>query len=99
MTSNLAQFENTCSNSEIELTIIIIMIIIIIILIIKILHNKILRNNELKYKKLYKLVKLAKVINFETRVWISSQTWIEKYKMYVKKNADRLQSWEKLGVA
>ena len=30
MTSNLAKFENTCSNSEIELIIIIIIIIIII---------------------------------------------------------------------
>ena len=36
MTSNLAQLENTCSNSEIELTIIIIIIIIVIMIIIMI---------------------------------------------------------------
>ena len=40
MTSNLAQFENTCSNSEIEITIIIIIIIIIIIVIMIIIMIK-----------------------------------------------------------
>ena len=40
MTSNLAQLENTCSNSEIELTIIIIIIIIIIVIMIIIMIKK-----------------------------------------------------------
>ena len=40
MTSNLAQLENTCSNSEIELTIIIIIIIIIVIMIIIMIKKK-----------------------------------------------------------
>ena len=40
MTSNLAQFENTCSNSEIEITIIIIIIIIIIVIMIIIMIKK-----------------------------------------------------------